>query len=324
MTNFDFRPAEKPTFYFVGVTTSRSSIMKVFPRWAEHLNLGDVGFRGIDCAIHDEPQTYRRVVAFLKNDPLSLGAVVTTHKIDLLSAARDIFDELGPCAEILGEVSCISKRDGRLVGKAMDPITSGLALEAFIPQGYWSRTKAEVCLLGAGGSSLALTTYFMRFHPQEDLPSRILATNRSKPRLHSMKAIHAEVNPGIPVEYIHAPEAEGNDAVVSSLRDGSLVVNATGLGKDAPGSPLTDRAVFPGNGMAWDFNYRGDLGFLDQAEAQKDGRNLHIEDGWLYFIYGWFKAIIEVFQLDIPLKGPRFEEICRIAEDTRTARSSRA
>jgi len=31
--------------YFIGVTTHQSSIMKVFPRWAVYLGLGDVVIR---------------------------------------------------------------------------------------------------------------------------------------------------------------------------------------------------------------------------------------------------------------------------------------
>ena len=77
-----------PTFYFVGVTTSKSSIMKVFPRWMEVLGRSNVVIEGIDHAIHDEPEKYRQTVAQFKYDPLSLGGLVTTHKIDLLEAAR--------------------------------------------------------------------------------------------------------------------------------------------------------------------------------------------------------------------------------------------
>ena len=51
--------AERPTIYFIGVTTGKSSIMQVFPRWAEHLGLGDVVIRGIDCKLHDQPEVYR-------------------------------------------------------------------------------------------------------------------------------------------------------------------------------------------------------------------------------------------------------------------------
>ena len=38
----------------------------------------------------------------------------------------------------------------------------------------------------------------------------------------------------------------------------SLVVNASGLGKDRPGSPLPDGAPFPRHGVAWELNYRGE------------------------------------------------------------------
>ena len=105
--------------------------------------------------------------------------------------------------------------------------------------------------------------------------------------------------------------------IVNSLKPGSIVVNATGLGKDAPGSPLTDAAIFPENGMAWDFNYRGELVFMDQAKAQQKSRNLHIEDGWIYFIHGWTRVIAEVFHIDIPTSGPVFDKLSEIAAGTR-------
>lgn len=116
-----------PTFYFIGVTTSKSSIMKVFPLWMKVLGREDVVIEGWDCLIHDTDEAYRKAVAQIKYDPLSLGALVTTHKIDLLNAARDMFEYLDPYALITGEISSISKLEGRLEGHAKDPITSGLA-----------------------------------------------------------------------------------------------------------------------------------------------------------------------------------------------------
>ena len=317
MTADTLKPAERPTFYFVGVTTGKSSIMRVFPAWAKHLGLGDVPIVGIDCKHHDDPEVYRKVVSFLKNDPQSLGGLVTTHKIDLLKASRDLFDYLGEYAQLLGEVSSISKRDGKLRGHAKDPITSGLSMEAFVPGDYWRKSDAEICLLGTGGSSLALTLHIMRNYEKADWPSRIVVTNRSTPRLEDMKKIHAEVNPGIPVAYHHCPDPTQNDAVVNALKPGSLVVNATGLGKDAPGSPLTDAARFPENGLVWEFNYRGELLFLDQARAQEAERRLTIEDGWVYFIHGWTRVIEEVFDIDIPTSGPAFDELSEIAARVR-------
>jgi len=318
MTALDLRPASRPTFYFIGVTTGKSSIMKVFPAWARHLGLGQCPIKGIDCQWHDDPEVYRRVVSFIKKDRHSLGGLVTTHKIDLLAACRDLFDGLGPYAELLGEISCISKRDGTLWGHAKDPITSGLALKAFVADDYWQRSGAELCLLGAGGSSLALTTYFMKHNGRSRSPARIYVTNRSRPRLEQMQRIHEQINPGIEMVYRHCPTPAENDAVINQLKPGSLVVNATGLGKDAPGSPLTDGVRFPENGIVWEFNYRGDLVFLDQARAQQKSRNLTIEDGWVYFIHGWTRVIAEVFHIDIPTEGPAFDRLSEIAAQART------
>ena len=104
-------PADKPTFWFIGVTTAQSSIMRVFPDWARHLGLGDVAMRGIDLALHDRPERYRAVVRFLKTDPLSRGALVTTHKLDLFAAAHDLFDEIDPHARLMAEPKiALSKR----------------------------------------------------------------------------------------------------------------------------------------------------------------------------------------------------------------------
>ena len=40
METREYVKADQPTFYFIGVTTGKSSIMKVFPEWAEFLGLG--------------------------------------------------------------------------------------------------------------------------------------------------------------------------------------------------------------------------------------------------------------------------------------------
>lgn len=81
-----------PTFYFIGVTTGKSSIMRVFPKWMEVLGRNEVIIEGIDLKIHDDPENYRAAVAQIKYDPLSIGSLVTTHKIDLYNAAKDMFE----------------------------------------------------------------------------------------------------------------------------------------------------------------------------------------------------------------------------------------
>ena len=317
MNTAKYQKADIPTMYFIGVTTSKSSIMNVFPKWAEYLQLGNVVIKGIDLKIHDEPANYQEAVDFIKNDPLSLGALVTTHKIDLLKACRDQFDELDEYAELMGEISSISKHNGNLVGHAKDPITSGLSLEAFLPKNYWRDTGAEAFILGAGGSSIAISWYLMKKEHGDNHPSKILIANRSTPRLEEMKQIHGQIASSIPVEYYHTPYPELSDKILNELKPGSLVMNATGLGKDAPGSPITDAGIFPFKGITWDFNYRGDLVFMDQARAQQKERQLKMEDGWIYFIHGWTRVIAEVFHIDIPTEGPVFDRLSQIAANAR-------
>ncbi len=287
--------------------------MPVFPAWAEALKL-DAAIKGIDFVPDDDPKNYRATVAFIKSDPKSLGALVTTHKMNLLRAACDLFDELDPHGEMLGEISCISKRGKELLGHAKDPISAGAALEAIIADGYWRKTDSELLIPGCGGSSLALTLYLHnKAKAGGKVPSRVVVTGLSEHKLEEMKAIHRRIGIDLAITYALTSKVADADGLVSGLKPGWMIVNATGLGKDAPGSPLSDAAIFPERAIVWEFNYRGDLIFLKQARAQQQARQLRIEDGWVYFIHGWTRVIAEVFDIDIPAKGPEFERLSEIA-----------
>ena len=309
--------AAQPTIYFIGVTTGQSSIMKVFPRWAQALDLKDACIKGIDMPLHAPVEDYRAVVEFIKNDPLSLGALVTTHKIDLYKAAKDMFDYLDPYAKMFGELSSISKKGGKLEGYAKDPISSGLSLERFVPKNFWKDYGGELFIMGAGGSAIAINSYLLdtkRFG--DNIPSRVVVANRSEPRLLEIKRITTEhINPDISAAFELTPKEGMNDAILKTIKPYSLIINATGLGKDAPGSPLTDSCEFPENSLVWEINYRGNLVFMDQAISQKERKNLTIEDGWIYFVHGWTQVIAEVFHIDIT--GERFDVCERIAMEIR-------
>lgn len=308
-------PATRPTIYFIGVTTGQSSIMKVFPAWMQALGI-DAVIKGIDFVPDDEPRRYAQAVGFIKTDPLSMGALVTTHKLNLLKASRDLFDWLDPYATTLGEISSISRRGHELRGHAKDPITVGFALESLVAEGYWRESKAHMLILGSGGSALALTLYLHnKAKAGGDVPSRIIVTALSPQALDEMKHIHRDIGFSILIDYVLTPAAHDADRCVAALNPGSMVINATGLGKDRPGSPLTDAVRFPERGIVWEFNYRGDLVFLQQAEAGIASRDLTIADGWVYFIHGWTRVIGEVFDIDIPASGPGFERLSQIARD---------
>jgi shikimate dehydrogenase len=288
-----------PTFYFIGVTTGKSSIMKVFPLWMKVLGQEEVVMEGVDCKIHDDPAVYRRAVAQIKYDPLSLGALVTTHKIDLLSAARDMFDYLDPYAKITSEVSSISKLDGRLEGHAKDPLTSGASLDTIIEKDYFVKTQGEVLCFGAGGSAIATLLHLINKKDQGDRPKKFTFVNRSQGRLDHAKEMVDSLNTDIEVVYICNSDPHINDKLMEKLPPHSIIINATGMGKDTPGSPITWNGKFPMNGIAWEFNYRGELDFMQQSLAQSQSRNVKVEDGWIYFVHGWSQVIAQVLHFEL-------------------------
>lgn len=314
MSSEALAPKTRPTMYFIGVTTTKSSIMRVFPKWSEILGLG-ADIIGYDASLHAPPEIYQAIVDHIKRDPLSMGALVTTHKIDLLNATRDRFDYLDPYSQLCGEISSISKLDGRLEGHAKDPITSGLAWQAFIEPGYWGRTNAEVLCLGAGGSAIAISVFVAGLPDRADRPRRFIMVNRNPQRLEELKAVHRQLDTDIAFEYIVNEDPRVNDQLMAALPPGSMVINATGMGKDRPGSPITDAGVFPKNGWAWELNYRGELDFMHQALRQTASRGVRVEDGWVYFLHGWTQVIAQVFH--IALTPEVFAELDRAAASIR-------
>jgi shikimate 5-dehydrogenase len=301
--------------YFIGVSTGQSAIRKVFPLWMVALGREEVVLEGIDLKLHDDPAVYRQTVTKIKHNPLALGALVTTHKIDLMEAAHDMFDYLDPYAKLCGEISCIAKRDGRLEGYAKDPIAAGLTLDTMLGAGYFGRTGGQVLCFGAGGSARAIALHFINKAHATDRPPRFVVVNRSKPRLDRLKAMVQRLDTHIAFEFVCNDDPRRNDEIMASMPPGTLIINATGMGKDLPGSPITGRAPFPENGIAWELNYRGELLFLHQALAQMRTRNLRVEDGWLYFLHGWTQVIAQV--LHTPITGALFDRLASIAERIR-------
>ncbi len=298
---------------FVGVTTGSSSINQVFPHWAEILGLPTERLVGHDLPLDADDGQYRDLVRQIRDDPAHRGALVTTHKLRLYQAAHDLFDEVDDFARLCGEVSSIAKRHGRLLGHAKDPLTAGLAVEEFLPADHFAATGAEVVCLGAGGAGTALVWYLSQ---RADRPGRIVCTDTDPGRLAQLRAVVERG--GLPAGLVeYAPVAESQDVVglLDVAPDGSLVVNATGLGKDRPGSPLPAGARLPRQGYVWEFNYRGSLEFLHRARGQADERGLTVVDGWRYFIHGWSQVIADVF--DVPMDPATVQRLSAAAEAVR-------
>jgi shikimate dehydrogenase len=298
-------------FVFVGVETGGSSIRTIFPAWRDRLELGgDVVLEGIDVPVGSPPERYRAVVETLDADPSFVGALVTTHKLSLYEAAKDLFAYLDGPAGLLGEISCIARREGRLLGWAKDPISAGRSLDDLLGPRYFERHGGHVLCLGAGGAGTAIALCLMRRRPE-----RIVLADADPGRLDAMRRLHEQLGSSVPLECHAAGSSSELDRLLAALPAGSVVVNATGMGKDRPGSPIGDDARFPERAVVWELNYRGSLDFLHQAQAQAASRSLRVEDGWRYFIFGWTSVIEEVFQR--PISPTEIELLAADAEFAR-------
>jgi shikimate 5-dehydrogenase len=295
---------------FVGVSTAESSIMRIFPRWAEILGLPTRTLTGFDLPLDAPAEAYRDVIGRIAANSEMPGALITTHKIGVYQAAADLFDELDDFSALCGEISSLSKRDGRLVGHALDPVTAGLAIEEFLPDNHFASTGGELLCMGAGGAGTAVVWYLAH---RADAPKRIFCTDVSKKRLTALRFL---LRKGSVPTHVDTVQVLGPvDTLMSQLPPGSVVVNATGLGKDRPGSPVTEEACFPRGGVAWEVNYRGSLEFLATAHGRQAVDNLTVVDGWRYFVHGWSKVIATVFQVE--LTPALLDELSSAAEELR-------
>jgi shikimate 5-dehydrogenase len=189
-----------------------------------------------------------------------------------------------------------------------------MVLQRVLEPGYWSSSKGHVLCLGAGGSGLAITVNLLS-QESSNQPQKIIIVSRNQAALDKLRAIVDPLAHTVEMRYVLNEDPHRNDQLLSELPPGSMVINATGMGKDRPGSPITDKGVFPMRGIAWELNYRGKLDFLHQAEAQRGLRSLIIEDGWRYFIISWKEHIADVFHIQV--SPAQIDQLAEIASTIR-------
>ena len=284
---------------FLGVTTGLSAAHRHFPTWLAALGV-PVGSRleGVDVPLGAPTETYRTIVHRLRDDPDVAGALITSHKVATYAAAADLFDETDRLASLCAEVGCVSRATGRLVGHALDPVTSMAALDLLAPPSHWKAfPAARVACIGAGGAGVAIAVGLAQRIGHSSSPAGIVIADSIAGRVrHALETIRRVGTPNSwAVGIATGGDAARADDVVSALPPGSIVVNATGMGKDVPGSPVTNAVRFPEGGIAWDLNYRGARPFLDQATSQASWRGLAVVDGWDYFAVSWVLHVARVF-----------------------------
>jgi shikimate dehydrogenase len=286
-------------FYFIGVTTKQSAMVQILPLWSQALNI-KLDLIGIDLSLDASPSQYREAVARIKNDPDAIGSVVTTHKTKLFEHAFSLFDKFDTLAEVTKEVCSITRRAGVLEGLAgTDCLSTTHGLNDILGSDYWKSYASDVVCFGAGGvaRSIALSllcdfqTLSPFSNPRKYLPKRLVFVDINPSQIQSIKDLLAPFSERMQIEFLHQNEVAANDRLVASSSEHSLIINATGMGKDRPGSPLSNAVIFPEQSIAWDLNYRGERLFLQQAQVQKESRRLTIHDGWLCFMHGWTQSL---------------------------------
>lgn len=264
---------------FIGVDTRASRVHELFPRWMETFGI-DAQIEAVDLPLDSSRMRYRALVESIARDRSVLGAVITSHKLRLFSACSDLFAEIDDDAVLTREASALYRTPHGLGAAARDPVAARAVLDEL-------DVRSEVVLcLGAGGAATAIALALLARDPP---PRRMVFTDVRPDRLRALEeTLTALASATTDLEL--AP-AERTDALIATLPAGSLVVNATGLGKDAPGSPVGAEILLPEDGVVWELNYRGERPFLTQALRQQRRRRLRVYDGWLYFLYGWFHAL---------------------------------
>jgi shikimate 5-dehydrogenase len=277
--------------WFVGVSTGGSLVHRAMARWGPLLG-GEVAVQGRDLPLAAPDGAYRELLGELRRDPHALGAVVTSHKVGLFRAAADMFARLDGAARACGEVNAVRRSPEGLLGFARDPVSVGRVADRIWPAG----SGDEVVCLGAGGTAVALGRHLLA-RPRS--PSLVFADRRPEAVAH----LRAALGLGVTTRVGPGPW----DELVAGARPGALVVNATGMGKDTPGSPLAPAAAFPPGAVVWELNYRGALPLLAQARSQ----HVRVHDGWSLFCQGWAAALAAVLDLDDDGLGDRFEQAAR-------------
>jgi len=294
---------------FIGVSTGGSSIMKVFPKWSEILGL-EAELFGIDVAIDADKEQHRDALIQLRDTPNCQGALVTTHKISAYKNGFDLFESFDDFANLCQEVSAVKVRNGKLYGSAKDPITAGLSIEEFLANEHFS-SGAEVLCFGDGGAATAIGWYLAS---RIDPPNKMTFVGIEQVKLdHLKQVIKTGYDPKKLLTEIYQSDQVAD--LLKSLPEKSLIINATGMGKDRPGSPVPAGAVFQNSSIIWELNYRGSLEFFHQAKSQQAERNLKVIDGWRYFIHGWSQVISEVFEIEID--SEMLSKLTQVAEEFR-------
>lgn len=283
-------------FYFLGVSTQNSAIISLFPAWCEVLGVC-CSLRGVDLAIDSSPSSYTSLLEEMKKKSC-VGGLITTHKSNVFRYGETCFKQVSPVSEALHEVSVIYKRKNHseLFGDALDTVSIEPIINKLTEtNSLWSKGDKNVVVFGGGGAGLALVYALCNKAISQPINITIIENNQKR-IVFLKKMLNNSILFPLNVEVLHSEQGEFS---ISHVGKKPLIVNATGMGKDLPGSPIKNFQNIPPESTIWDFNYRGELSFLKYASKYNIEKKLLIEDGWDYFLSGWVHVMCMVFNIEI-------------------------
>ena len=167
-------------------------------------------------------------------------------------------------------------------------------------------------VLGCGGAGTAIIKQLLS-REEGNVPQKITGLEHNRVRLEKVR--NDFINSKNLILEVSEPSGETATEKMSRLPPYSLIVNATGMGKDFPGSPVPQAIDFPEQAIVWELNYRGSLEFYRHAQEQEASRKLRIHDGWDYFLLGWSSVMEEVFHFE--LTEPLMDQLKKTAKPLR-------
>jgi len=225
------------------------------------------------------------------------GSLITAHKAAVFDAAADLFDEITPVARKLGEVGMVYWRNGRLIGDANDAVSTTHILPRLLGSERWANGTHLALIMGGGGAGIAVANTLSVTSELEC--AGVIITEIDENRCRDLRTRVRAWSSVVPIEIRHVTSP--SDSLVLEVGRGALIANATGLGKDRPGNPITPACTFPPDATVWEFNYRflpqNEPTFWQTVKSQASSSNLILEDGWEYFVWGWLVVMANIVAL---------------------------
>lgn len=284
--------------HFLGITTGGSAVRKVFPAWMGLLGI-DAELTTTDLPAGSSAASYRDFFGMIRDDPAALGAVITAHKTAVYGHAADLFTYIDQPSHQFEEISVVSRNARGLDGTVVEPKSITTTLEQMGGRERLLGPDRDVAIFGAGGTAVSLLAVLSSTQwPTACRPRQVHLVDVSLDRLQHAYGLATSGENPLQVEMLHSPGSiQLSD--LGQMPDGSLIINATGLGKDKPGTPFALPARWPHAAHVWDLNYRGELLALEEARNAAPEKNLTAHDGWLLFINGWAEALSRIFNMHI-------------------------